>query len=135
MYKDIIIPKIAGKGGWILLIYIILCYFGFNNNVEVGSYGPNGYALFLYFVLTICVFSLAYTKPAFTKDTLGNTDISYGVYIYHMLVYKTFSELGLTSGGYAVLAVCLSLGIAYLSWTFIEKKAMKLKSKSLYKGN
>ena len=99
LYKDIIIPKIAGKGGWILLIYVILCYFGFCNNVEVGSYVPNGYALFLYFVLTICVFSLAYTKPAFTKDTLGNTDISYGVYIYHMLVYKTVSELGLTSGG------------------------------------
>ena len=135
LYKDIIIPKIAGKGGYILLVYLILCYFGFKNDVEVGSYAPNGYALFLYIILTICIFSLAYTKPSYTKQILGNTDISYGVYIYHMLVYKTFSELGLTSGRYAVLAVCLSLGIAYLSWTFIEKKAMKLKSKSLYKGN
>ncbi len=135
LYKDIIIPSIAGKGGWFLLIYTILCYFGFKNNIEVGSYTPNGYSLFLYFVLTICVFSLAYTKPAFTKETIGNTDVSYGLYIYHMLIYKTFSELGLNSGIYAVLAVLLSCCVAYLSWEFIEKKAMKLKTKSLYKGS
>lgn len=134
LYKDILIPKITEKGGWLLLLYVILCIVGYRSSVEIGSYTPWGYSLFLYFVLIISVFSLAYTKPTFTKDLMGKTDISYGLYIYHMLILKTFSRLGLISFGYMLLAILLCFLMAYISWAYIEKKALKLKEKSLYKG-
>lgn len=134
LYKDVLIPIIAGKGGFFLSLYVIFCVFGYKLNVGIGSYTPYGYSLFLYFMLILVVFSLAYTKPSFTKNLIGKTDISYGLYIYHMLVLKTFAELGLTSFAYMILAILLCFVMAYLSWTFVEKKALKLKTKSLYKG-
>ena len=134
LYKDTIIPFLAGKGGYFLLIYIALSILGFKMNCTIGTYHPCGYTFFLYLLLTICIFSLAYTKPTFTKNLIGKTDISYGLYIYHMLILKTFQELRLISFGYMLLSILLCFSIAYLSWNFIEKKALKLKSKSLYKG-
>ena len=93
MYKDVFIPYIKGKGFILLIIYIVACVIGFYFNVAAGSYTPHGYALILYFLFILSVFSLAYTKPTFTKKLIGKTDISYGLYIYHMLVLKTFYEL------------------------------------------
>ena len=134
LFKDILIPLLSGKGLMFLILYIIACAIGFCCDVEIGTYSPHGYALFLYFILVLLIFSLAYTKPEFTKNLLGKTDISYGLYIYHMLVLKTFFELGLTSWHYMILAILSCFFVAYLSWEFIEKKALKLKTKSLYKG-
>ena len=134
LYKDTIIPFLAGKGGYFLLIYIALSILGFKMNYTIGVYNPHSYAFFLYLLLTICIFSLAYTKPMFTKNTIGKTDISYGLYIYHLLILRTFVEFNLTSFNYMILGILLCFIVAYLSWNFIEKKALKLKSKSLYKG-
>lgn len=135
LYKDILIPCISGKGLVFLVVYVLSCVFGFLYNVEIGTYTPYGYSFLLYFLLVLSVFSLAYTKPTLTKQILGKTDISYGLYIYHMLVLKTFYELGLTSIGWMLLAILLCFIVAYFSWNLVEKRALKLKSKSLYKGS
>jgi peptidoglycan/LPS O-acetylase OafA/YrhL len=134
LYKGFFIPYISGKGLIFLIVYVIACVFAFVCNVPVGSYSPYGYSLLLYFFLILSVFSLAYTKPTLTRKLFGKTDISYGLYIYHMLVLKIFNELGLTSIGWMSLAIVSCFIVAYISWEMIEKRALKLKTKSLYKG-
>lgn len=134
LYKDTIIPCIYGKGLIFLIVYVIICVIGFLSNVAVGSYTPHGYSLLLYFHLILTVFSLAYTKPTLTKKLFGRMDISYGLYIYHMLVLKTFYELKLTSTVWMLSAMLLCFLVAFFSWELVEKKALKLKTKSLYKG-
>jgi peptidoglycan/LPS O-acetylase OafA/YrhL len=58
-------------------------------------------------------------------------DYSYGVYIYGFLVQQVTAYLGWYRLGYvpwALICVVLSLGCAWLSWHFVEKRAMSLKN-------
>lgn len=57
-------------------------------------------------------------------------DISYGVYLFAFPVQQTLAYVGLTRLGPAVMIVVASaivLGIAWLSWRFVERPAMSLK--------
>lgn len=134
-YREKIIPLVAGKGLYFLVIYVLFAslikYIGY----DPGCYFPNLLELFSHMLLMTTVFSLAYTKPSLTNKLIGKTDISYGVYIYHMLVIQTFYELGLTNNWwYMLLLTVICFVVSWLSWTFIEKKALKLKKFSLYKN-
>lgn len=58
-------------------------------------------------------------------------DYSYGVYIYGFLVQQTVAFFGGHRLGYlpfALIALIISLGLAWLSWHIVEKRAMALKS-------
>lgn len=133
LYKEEIIPVLRGKAGWLIIGYILLSIPYYRFGLEPGSYGPGLLELFLHLYLVICIFSIAYTVPEFTNRYLGKMDISYGLYIYHFLIIHTFIELGVTRDiphFFLVLSCCL--GVAWLSWTFVEKRVLKLKKKSLY---
>lgn len=57
-------------------------------------------------------------------------DYSYGVYVYGFLVQQTLAFFGVYKLGYlpfALIALVVSLGFAWLSWHGIEKHAMALK--------
>jgi len=83
-------------------------------------------------VLGIAVVSAAYTLPYLAERTLHRNDISYGVYIYHMVVINAFVALGLGgTNGYAMLAVGLSFVLAYLSWRLVEKPCLARKRHAL----
>ena len=134
IHKEKIIPFIAEKGLYFLLIYLLFCgiclYFGY----QPGRYSPNLMELLAHCLLVLCIFSMAYTKPSLTGKLIGKTDISYGLYIYHMLVIKSFYELGLKDHWlYVIPLIVVSLFIGWISWTLVEKRALKLKKKSLYK--
>lgn len=57
-------------------------------------------------------------------------DLSYGVYIYHFPIIQILVHLGLFSASPLILIVvtyALTLGLSYISWHTIEKRAVKLK--------
>lgn len=133
LYRDMVIPLLANRAGYLLILYLSICAYAYHLGYMPGSYTPKSIELTAHLVLVACIFSIAYTKPDFTNKVMGKTDISYGLYIYHMLILHVFYELGLRQNIYILPAVALSLMAAWCSWTWVEKRCLKLKKTSLYK--
>ena len=70
---------------FVILFYFILGFYG-------KGYVPNIFGIISFLLLSILTISAAYSKPNLSFVLRGN-DISYGVYIYHMLVINTLIEL------------------------------------------
>lgn len=73
--------------------------------------------------------SCAYTVPSLTKRILGDRDISYGLYLWHMPVFCAFMVYGLTGQWWHfLLGAWIAVFIADLSRRYIEEPALTLKS-------
>ena len=73
-------------------------------------------------------FSLAFSAPGIAHRLLHGNDVSYGIYIYHMLVVNTLVALGLSGSlNYALLGLLAILALALGSWRFVEKPILRLK--------
>lgn len=118
---------IEGKALYWLLLYII-----FNLIFDIKpSYTPVNLQLISNLLLSIVTISLAYTLPKLSLFLKGN-DISYGMYIYHMLVINSLISFGyLGDVKYLFLTIIITIAISSLSWFLIEKKALQLKNKFL----
>ena len=57
--------------------------------------------------------------------------ISYGIYLYHNFVYGAVAELGLEQRGPVLMVTCslITLGIALLSYVFVERPIRSLRGK------
>jgi peptidoglycan/LPS O-acetylase OafA/YrhL len=74
------------------------------------------------------IFSMAYSLPGLAHRLLRGNDISYGVYVYHMLIVNSLLQLGLFgSWPYALLAAVLTGLLALASWRWVERPALRLK--------
>jgi peptidoglycan/LPS O-acetylase OafA/YrhL len=94
------------------------------------SYYPHNLQIVSNILLSILTISVAYTLPTYGKILKGN-DISYGMYIYHMLVINSFVALGYVGNiKYLFFAIVIITIFSWFSWTFIERKALLLKNKS-----
>jgi peptidoglycan/LPS O-acetylase OafA/YrhL len=68
----------------------------------------------------------------------GLGTISYGLYLYHVVVYAAFDYYFKLDGTHndcwwmALLKIAVSIGVACLSWYFIEKPILKLKDRFSY---
>jgi peptidoglycan/LPS O-acetylase OafA/YrhL len=59
--------------------------------------------------------------------------ISYGIYLYHYIVFHLLDRLGWVKGaGADMLKLGLSIGLAMLSWRFIERPILGLKERFDY---
>lgn len=76
------------------------------------------------------ILSAAFTKPDLSDKILRGNDISYGIYIYHMIYLHAFAMLGFSSYPLAALVVGSGTVTAMVSWGFIEKPMLRLKSKA-----
>ena len=80
-------------------------------------------------LLAVLTISLAYTLPSLGKFLKGN-DISYGMYIYHMLVINAMVSLGYVGETrYLFSAIVLTTILSLLSWLLVEKKALAFKAR------
>lgn len=78
-------------------------------------------------VLAGLVLSVAYTFPR--PQLLRGQDLSYGIYLYHMLVIHSFVAMGwIGSWPLGMLAVAITVSIAAASWFLIEKPALRLRT-------
>jgi peptidoglycan/LPS O-acetylase OafA/YrhL len=81
-------------------------------------------------LLGLTTISLAYTARSLGKRLLNEQDVSYGVYIYHGLIINVLVSLGLVGAWRDVMAlVLLTIGIAFLSWRYVERPMLKTKEK------
>ncbi|MFT6716153.1 MAG: peptidoglycan/LPS O-acetylase OafA/YrhL [Saprospiraceae bacterium] len=101
----------------------------------VGSYEVNGSnAINPVSVLILTVFLTKLSKvnlklPTRIQSFLDNYDISYGMYIYHMPVINVFLYTSLFTGlSNIFLVIIITFVFAFLSWTLVEKKSLKLKT-------
>jgi peptidoglycan/LPS O-acetylase OafA/YrhL len=113
-----------------IALYWLLFYIIFNLIFNIKpSYTPVNLQLISNLLLSIVTISLAYTLPKFSLFLKGN-DISYGMYIYHMLVINALIEFGyLGDVKYLFLTIIITTAISSLSWFLIEKKALQYKNK------
>ncbi len=91
-------------------------------------YFPDLGALLLYFSLVGLAFSFAFSFDGLSNRLIGDSDISYGVYLYHMIVANLVFYFVTTKGWQgALLAMVCSVIIAFVSWRLIEHPALRLK--------
>lgn len=113
----------------VYIIAILICdYFKLN----VGG----NYIGFIPFVfLSALIVSLAYSFNGVLGKLLHRKDISYGVYIYHMVFINIFFHNGYVESYYYLAFIfLLTIFSATLSWVYIEKPALNLKKYSLLKS-
>lgn len=142
LYQENWMKKILKKGFWFTLIWSILMI------SWIGDYLSDGIALFLFAAL---VLHLAYVE-GITKQILNNRlftylgNISYSIYLVHIPILFTFMIYGMISGGgeesnasdpeaipinylanwmTAIVFLLISLGVASLTYFFIERPARR----------
>ena len=130
---DQIYPVVENRAPVFLAAFVLLAVF--------SSYLPcypllqgrsNVLGLFNYFALCALILSVAYTRRNFSDRLLRQNDISYGTYIIHMPVINALHHTGNSGVMTLVAAVVLTLGLATVSWHWIEKPALRRKRYSLY---
>jgi peptidoglycan/LPS O-acetylase OafA/YrhL len=112
------------------MIYLFwFAFWGYYLKSYTPVYWPgNIQSLIGIFILSIVTFSAAYSNNSLSFKILKGNDISYGIYIYHMLVINTLIQLKyIHYPTNLAIAFLISIVISYLSWIFIEKKFLKLK--------
>lgn len=113
---------------------IVYCLFYSIFSIKLGyydmSYWPNNIGLIAILLLTWLTFCIAFAPPFKLTSMLHGNDLSYGLYIYHGIVLNfiihnqfefTFELL--------LVYILLSILLSYLSWRFVEKRSLELKSK------
>jgi peptidoglycan/LPS O-acetylase OafA/YrhL len=120
---------IRGRAAAWFLGYVVIAWVLRRFGYSVDSNIPNILGMA---VLGMAIVSAAYTLPYLAERLLHRNDISYGVYIYHMVVINAFVEYGLLgSNPFALAALALSFLLAYLSWRWVEKPCLARKRHAL----
>lgn len=103
---------------WIFGILLIAMIFFVRIDIDAESYGVMTYTLQF---LTLIGF--AYSCPQIRVKR----DVSYGVYLYHMIIINILLELGISRGNYLTFAEVLSVSLlfAYIS-SYIPKAFQRL---------
>ena len=112
-----------------LLVYglCVVCF----NSLGCSVTGNNQFPLVSFFLAGL-VLAAAFSLRDASEFFLKGSDISYGIYIYHMVVLNFLLAYGYsgTSQGFLLLIVG-TLVLAYLSWKFVEKPALLRKTRSV----
>ena len=118
-------PLFAGKATWWVAAHLGLCAFlkQFDCRVEGNLIGP-----LPSLTLIGVTFSLAYSAPALSDRWLRHNDVSYGTYLYHMIVVNALIELQWPRTMTTVLTIfVLTICCAVVSWSFVERPALAWK--------
>jgi peptidoglycan/LPS O-acetylase OafA/YrhL len=120
---------LVGRAHWWGLGYLLLCVVA--GWLHVGTGGNNLSPVYL-LPLAGLIVSLAMSAPQLSDRILRHHDVSYGLYLYHMLVLNLLVALAVPYGWASVAAaIIVALGLAALSWTLVEKPYLTGKRRSL----
>jgi peptidoglycan/LPS O-acetylase OafA/YrhL len=118
-----------GRAHWWGLGYLMLCAAA--GWLRVGT-GDNNMSPLYLLPLAGLIVSLAMSAPQLSDRVLRHHDISYGLYLYHMLMIDLLVGLAAPSGWATfAAAIIVPLGFAALSWTLIEKPWLRRKRGAL----
>lgn len=108
-----------------VLLVILERAFGFN-------FSGNATLPIAFFVLAGLALAVSVDRPSTAHKILKGNDISYGVYIYHMPIVNLFLFLMVPSTPlYTLGAIAVVFALAYCSWFFVERPALRLKHVSI----
>lgn len=116
---DTIIP-LCRKYWWILALVFLGWRLVVRFDIDIGGYGVLGSTLPCFTGI-----GFAYAFPQFEIKT----DISYGVYIYHMIIINAMIQLGFIGKGFYILvAMVLALLMAFISTITVGRFVLKRKT-------
>ncbi len=108
----------------VIVLYMASGYLIFKSNVPLG----NNINPIVFLLLTLVIFSFAYSYPYMSRKFLKGNDISYGTYIYHMPIINFLLYLGFKHNIIAAIAAfSLTYLVAIASWKLIERRSLALK--------
>jgi peptidoglycan/LPS O-acetylase OafA/YrhL len=118
-----------GRAHWWGIGYLMLCAAAKWLRFDTG--GNNMSPVYL-LPLAGLIVSLAMSAPRLSHRILRHHDVSYGLYLYHMLVIDLLVGLAAPWGWASfAAAIIVSLGLAALSWILIERHYLRSKRGAL----
>lgn len=125
-----LLEKIVNIPWPILIGFFLMMNFGLDwIGLEVAG---NNINMISFLILSFLIIKVAYSKPDLSDKVLKGNDISYGVYIYHMLIVNVFVYYGFSAKSYLLIAVLLlTYACAILSWFLLEKPVLAFKKNSM----
>jgi peptidoglycan/LPS O-acetylase OafA/YrhL len=125
----IVRPYLVNRLHWWFAGYVLLCILASKAHLDVGSQSIT--PLFL-LPLAGVVLSGAMSQRGLADTLLRHHDISYGTYLYHMLVLDVLIQLGLIGSlAWAAAGLAISLGLAVLSWRYVERPCLARKRRTI----
>jgi peptidoglycan/LPS O-acetylase OafA/YrhL len=120
---------LEGKGLLWLGLYLLAC----SGATMLGwSVGNNDSNPLLAMLLGITTISLAFTGRGLSERVLAGNDISYGTYIYHMLVVNALLSLGYSGHLlWVVVTALITYLLALASWHGVELPFLRRKHAAL----
>ena len=116
---------VEGRALWWIAAYAVVAGAATRIGLTVGTNEP---FFVTTFVLAFAVIACAYTSRDLASRLLRGNDISYGTYVYHMLIINVLVENRMLHVGTLVVAVLLgTFALAALSWIVVERPALSLK--------
>lgn len=117
---------LSGKFIYIFIVYVLISFLVKPLNADYG----NSLNPIIFFILSCLIFSAAYSPVMISKKLIGETDISYGTYLYHMPIINFFLQINF-SQSYSASAIIFALTIitSIASWFLIEKPCLNFVKK------
>lgn len=121
---------------FIVWLTIYLIYVNFAGNflgIQLVSYFISSpFHIITNILLSGLTLSAVFTYRGLSNSLIKENDLSYGIYIYHMLVINVFVQNSLIKNPYFVVLVFLIvISLAMISWKVVEQPILKLKKKSI----
>jgi peptidoglycan/LPS O-acetylase OafA/YrhL len=120
--------RLAGKFRPLFVVYLAVIY---PLVLHFHWHTGNSIKPPLFLLLTILVFSLAYSHPGLGSRMLRGNDHSYGLYLYHVPVINLFvyyAWIGKVS--FLAMVGAVTWGLAAASWVLIEGPFIRLKKRT-----
>lgn len=116
---------------WALIYIAYVVILGNVLGYELHAYQmTNIFHLITAILLSLLTLSFAFSFNNLSENLLKHNDISYGIYIYHMLVVNTLVALGMRGElQYFIIVFVVTIILAVISWRIIEKPALSLKNR------
>jgi len=127
--REWLLPILAGRGFYLLGAYTASALAA---TALLGAEIDNALNPLLFALLALSVVALAFTRPDWSARLLRENDVSYGVYIYHMVIVNALAVAGYGRNPLLLpLVFAITLAVAFLSWRLIERPALRLKRRAL----
>lgn len=116
---------------WVFVYFAFLGIFGIHYGLEVNSYFmEDAFQLINSILRLFLIFSAAFTRVELSNRILKGNDYSYGIYLYHFVVVNCFIDANyMFELQYFLSSMAITTFIAFISWKFIEKPILALKTK------